>query len=231
MPIDLVRARQLAAVLLLVVAVAASIASVMLTASPARVPYAGRAAAPLPSLHPADATRPLDQPTHQTGMPPSSIRLPSLGVTGAVGVSRTHDGVLVPPVSATAVGRWPGSASLDARTGETTVVGHVSWPGLRDLTFSRLALLHPGDLVYTSDASGAQTAWRVTRVVARSKDEPVDAAAFAGAAGPRRLALITCGGKFDARARQYEANVYAFASPTPRQPGRPVPQPPSNRRG
>jgi hypothetical protein len=81
--------------------------------------------------------------------------------------------------------------------------------------FGRLAYLHVGDLVYTAGRHGAQTAWRVIGVTARPKADGVDLGAFAGSRGRRSLALITCGGAFDASSSSYEDNVYAYASPVP----------------
>ncbi len=147
------------------------------------------------------------------GLPASSIRIPRLGVTGLIGEAVVVDGVLTPPRVPTEVGAWAGSASLDDDTGEVTLAGHVDWAGMAPFTFGRLALLRPGDLVYTSGPTGRQQAWRVRSVTPRPKSEPIDQRAFAGPGGPRRLALITCGGAFDAEQRSYVDNVYVYADP------------------
>jgi Sortase domain len=189
------------------------------------------AAAPLPSaiasdpaspaqrlpgaLPSASASRVTPTPSHQTGLGPSRIRIPALNVTATIGESAVVDGVLTPPRVPDEVGAWAGSAPLDAHSGEVTIAGHVNWAGMAPFAFGRLAYLDPGDLVYTTDSKAEQTAWRVSSVTARPKTEPIDASAFIGARGQRRLALITCGGSFDAGSSSYDDNVYVYATPVP----------------
>jgi len=143
----------------------------------------------------------------------NSIRIPALSVTASIGAATVKDGVLTPPRVPDEVGAWAGSAGLDATSGEVTLAGHVNWAGEAPYAFGRLAYLHPGDVVYTTDKQAKQTAWRVTRVVARSKTQGIDKAAFAGPHGPRVLALITCGGSYDSADESYEDNVYVYANP------------------
>jgi sortase (surface protein transpeptidase) len=147
-------------------------------------------------------------------MSANSIRIPALSVTASIGTASVRDGVLTPPRVPYQVGAWDGSAALDSPTGEVTLAGHVNWAGMAPFAFARLASLRPGDIVYTTDARTQQTAWRVTRVLARPKNQSVDPAAFAGTAGPRTLALITCGGSYSTTDASYEANVYVYAQPT-----------------
>lgn len=189
------------------------------SAAPAPLPYTAgssavegqlRLSAPLPHPRVGGVAT---VPTWQRGMRPLAIRIPALGVTAAIGTASVDAGVLTPPREPDVVGAWAGSAALDARTGEVTLAGHVNWAGMAPFAFGRLADLAPGDLIYTTDHSGAQSAWRVQSVRARSKSQGIDPAAFAGRRGPRMLTLITCGGKFDASAASYEANVYVTARP------------------
>ncbi|WP_261567350.1 class F sortase [Frankia gtarii] len=178
----------------------------------APLPEAGgpRLPGPSPEFGGASTVR---LPRHQPDLPASSLRIPALGVTATIGRATEDNSVLTPPRAPTEVGLWSGSAALDADSGEVTLVGHVNWRGMPPFAFGRLAYLHAGDLVYTSDARGAQTAWRVQRVFARAKAGGVDPAAFAGSRGPRQLIMITCGGPFDIRARSYSDNVYVRAIP------------------
>jgi hypothetical protein len=171
---------------------------------------ADRPAAPLPTSGRSTASV---TPIRQSSMAASSIKIPALEVTAAIGASKVVDGVLTPPRVPTEVGEWGGSAPLTASRGEVTIAGHVNWAGMGPFAFGKLAYLQPGHLIYTTDAHGTQSAWRVTSVTARLKSEPIDTVAFAGNHGPRRLALITCGGAFDAAAKSYNDNVYVYASP------------------
>lgn len=152
-------------------------------------------------------------PRRQPDLPASSLRIPALGVTASIGEATEENGTLIPPPRPTEVGLWSGSAALDASSGEVTIVGHVNWRGMPPFAFGRLADLRDGDLVFTSDPHGKQTAWRVQRVFARPKAGGVDPTAFAGPGGPRQLVMITCGGAFDTRAGSYFDNVYVRAVP------------------
>ncbi|WP_261559940.1 class F sortase [Frankia tisae] len=180
----------------------------------APLPEAGAGGPRLPGPPPeSDGASTAEIARRQPDLPASSVRIPALGITARIGRATEDNGVLTPPRTPTEVGLWPGSAALDAGSGEVTLVGHVNWRGMPPFAFGRLAYLHTGDLVYTSDARGTQTAWRVQRVFARAKAGGVDPAAFAGSRGPRQLIMITCGGPFDIRARSYSDNVYVRAVP------------------
>jgi len=152
-------------------------------------------------------------PTRQSGLSANSVRIPQLAVTASVVTTKPVHGVLTPPVIPNVVGEWNGSAPLDATTGETTLAGHVNWAGMGPFAFGKIAYLHPGDLIYTTDSTGKISNWRVSTVTARVKIQPIDTAAFAGARGPRTLVLITCGGQFNATDKSYDDNVYVYAKP------------------
>ncbi|MBC7560533.1 MAG: class F sortase [Dermatophilaceae bacterium] len=172
---------------------------------------ASRLSAPLPVAG-AAAVAPV--PTAQS-MGPSTIAVPSLGMTAGIGRATMQDGELTPPLDPGVVGSWSGSAPLDAAAGEVTLTGHVNYGNLGPFAFGRLAELAPGELVYTTDAQDKQTAWRIDSVKARPKSAGVDPAAFNGTSGARQLALVTCGGRFDAASHSYEANVYVLAHSVP----------------
>jgi hypothetical protein len=70
----------------------------------------------------------------------------------------------------------------------------------------------PGALVITTDESGVAVTWRVDSLESRRKDDLPDFPR----AGPRRLALVTCGGpaQRDQRGRaEFRDNVIAMAVP------------------
>jgi sortase (surface protein transpeptidase) len=179
--------------------------------APSAAEHQSRLNAPLPG--PAPTSTAIQAPQVQRGLAANSIRIPSLGVTATIGLASLINGVLTPPRVPTEVGAWAGSAPLTGTTGEVTLAGHVNWVGMGEFAFAKLASLHAGDLIYTADKGGQQTAWRVTAVTARSKSSGVDPAAFAGAHGPRTLTLITCGGTFDTDDESYDHNIYVTAQP------------------
>lgn len=168
--------------------------------------------APLPAAALADVASSV---SFQQGLGPSSIAIPALGVTARIGGATLENGLLTPPLDPGEVGSWQGSAPLDSATGEVTLAGHVNYGGMGAFAFGRLAELHPGQVVYTTDARSKQTAWRIASVVGRPKADGIDRAAFAGPAGPRELSLITCGGTYEAASHSYDNNVYVTALPVP----------------
>jgi sortase (surface protein transpeptidase) len=77
------------------------------------------------------------------------------------------------------------------------------------------ALLHlaQGDAVEITDALGRVHAYRVVSRETTPWDQ-LDRSLFT-TAGPPRLALITCGGTFDAGSGRYLDNVVVLAEPLP----------------
>lgn len=176
-------------------------------------PAVARAQVPQPAPGPPPTHSAPVQATavHQPGLRASSIRIPVLGVTAAIGRTTLHDGLLSPPSDPAEVGLWPGSSSLEAAGGETTVVGHVDWAGKPDFAFERISSLRPGDLVYTTDRHDAQSVWEITGVTARPETDGVDPGAFTASRGQRSLVLVTCGNLVDDSTSADQYNVYAYA--------------------
>lgn len=78
--------------------------------------------------------------------------------------------------------------------------------------FWSLRDLRPGDVVDVEHADGTTTRWEVESVVRYPKDEIPIAEIFTFV-GPERLALITCGGRFDRSANAYHDNYVVAAVP------------------
>lgn len=158
---------------------------------------------------PASGTSASDPPTA-----PRTLELGRVGISAPIGVATVPGGVLTPPHDVSKVGIWTGGAPLGSETGTTLLAGHVNLVGQGRGALFDLALMEPGDTVYTSDDAGDTTAWRVTRVTERRKTEGVDTSVF-DADGPRRLAVVTCGGELDytGGVGDYEDNVYLYAEP------------------
>ncbi|WP_137724658.1 class F sortase [Prescottella subtropica] len=144
---------------------------------------------------------------------PRSLVLGRVGVTAPIGVSTVPGGVLTPPNDVSTVGIWLDGATLDAGEGTTLLAGHVNMIGQGNGALFNLALMQPGDFIYTSDDTGSPTAWRVSRVVERAKADGVEESVLDGPTGPRRLAVVTCGGEltYDNGVGDYEDNIYLYA--------------------
>ncbi|MEO7288822.1 MAG: class F sortase, partial [Jatrophihabitantaceae bacterium] len=97
----------------------------------------------------------------------------------------------------------------DSPAGTVLLASHVNYAGQGAGVFASLYRVQPGALVVLTDRAGRASRWRVTGL-----DDPLKAKLDSGlftAAGPRRLALITCGGRVIAG--QYERNIVVTAIP------------------
>ncbi|MFD4179601.1 class F sortase [Rhodococcus sp. NPDC058514] len=146
-------------------------------------------------------------------MAPRILSMPRVGMSAPIGVSTVPGGVLTPPNDVSTVGIWLDGAPLAADEGTTLLAGHVNLVGQGNGALFNLALMQPGDIIHTSDDTGKPTAWRVTRVVERAKADGVEESVLDGPTGPRRLAVVTCGGEltYDNGVGDYEDNVYLYA--------------------
>jgi hypothetical protein len=121
------------------------------------------------------------------------------------------DGSLALPDSPHTVGWWIGSAAAgDPRDG-TLLAGHVdsAREGLGAL--AALRDLGTGDRIVVIDAFGVRHAYAVAARRSYPKYAlPRDVFRISDRPG---LTLVTCGGPFDQRTRQYRDNVVVYAVP------------------
>lgn len=94
--------------------------------------------------------------------------------------------------------------------GSAVIAGHVDY-GEGRAVFFRLATLEPGDRVIVGFRDGAKATFRVVarRLVAK---DALPNRIFATDGRPL-LTLVTCGGAYDAKRRQYLGNTLVFAVP------------------
>jgi hypothetical protein len=112
-----------------------------------------------------------------------------------------------------------GSAALRARHGTTIVAGHVDNASQGDGAFYFLYQARPGALITVTGLDHAVTAWRPYKITVAAKAAlPPDIWA---AAGPRRLALVTCGGPIlhTPAGSTYQDKVIVYAVPAGLLPG------------
>ena len=161
----------------------------------------------LRSLPPARGI-PVAEPTVRQ---PVRIRIDDLGIGAApvtpVGVEA--DGELQVP-GASEVG-WYRFGSAPGEAGSSVLAAHVAYDG-EDGVFRHLADLAPGAMVEVELDDGTSHTYSITET------RLVDKAALPfeevfSEAGPDRLVLITCGGRFDPSIKSYEGNVVAYAKP------------------
>jgi len=146
---------------------------------------------------------------------PDRIQIPKLdAVAPVVKVGTTSDDELDIPLDPKVVGWWSPGARPGASKGTAVLAGHINYAGVTG-TLSQIGTLRPGDrvLVFGHDrgrrrrltfrVTGVRTYHKTTLPYRQIFDQDV--------AG--RLALVTCGGPFDAATGNYLDNVVAYAVP------------------
>jgi hypothetical protein len=117
----------------------------------------------------------------------------------------------VPPLDRPTVAGWYRPGASPGEAGNAVVVGHVD---TRDgpAVFFDLGRLRPGDTVRVTRADGRVVRFAVDGVGAYPKRNFPTALVYGpGGPGPT-LRLVTCGGRFDERSRDYSDNVVVRAT-------------------
>ncbi|WP_345036477.1 class F sortase [Streptomyces sannanensis] len=144
---------------------------------------------------------------------PQRVDIPSIGVTAPV-VPRglDHSGAVDPPpfVRADTVGWYDGGTEPGA-AGTALLVGHVDTEKKRAV-FYGLSALRPGEKIRVARADGSVAEFTVDDVQVFERAR-FDAGKVYGPRlrGRAELRLITCGGRYDHRAKAYTANVVVSA--------------------
>lgn len=162
----------------------------------------------VPALHAAAASR---------GVPlwPNRIEIPKLHAAAPIRkVATTSDGELEIPRNPKVVGWWSPGARPGAAKGTAVIAGHINYAGVTG-TLSALGTLRPGDRVRVyghRHGRARELTFRVTGVRTYHKTHlPYRQIFDQKVAG--RLALVTCGGPFDAATGNYLDNIVAYAVP------------------
>ena len=151
------------------------------------------------------------EPTDHDGVPPAPARLSigDIGVDDAPveGVGVLPDGRFEVP-DARVVG-WYRFGPTPLEGGTSVLAAHLNFDGVNGV-FRRLADVAVGGEVIVTLSDGQAVAYRVTevRLIDKNLLPPEE---IWNRDGPPRLALITCGGRYDAARRGYDDNVVVFA--------------------
>jgi hypothetical protein len=138
----------------------------------------------------------------------SELLIPSLGLRAPIGSAEVVAGQLQIPADPGRTAHWASGGALDGASGTVLIAGHVASQG-RPGALHRLARIEPGARVWTTDRSGRASLWQVTELYTRPAGDPHRE--LYDASGPRRLAIVTCGGRLSGG--QYSANVVVIARP------------------
>jgi len=141
--------------------------------------------------------------------PPTSISIPSIGVTSKsfVDLGIAGDGTISVPGSADEVGFYTGGPT-PGQLGPAVLAAHVDskqGPGI----FYRLGAVKAGDVVTVGRADGSTTTFRVDKVASYPKDQFPTEEVYRGDFTRSEIRLVTCGGPFD-KVKHYLDNVVVF---------------------
>ena len=156
------------------------------------------------------AAQDVDTPTPSSGrVVPTSVSIPRLGVSESlVRLGLNADGTLEVPQDPAKPG-WYTKAPTPGEIGPSVIAGHVTWNG-EPAVFFELAKMRIGDEVEVDRKDGSTAVFEVTRTQEVLKDEfPTDD--VYGFVDYPALRLITCGGRYDAKAKRYLSNFVVYA--------------------
>jgi hypothetical protein len=180
-------------------------------------PYYGRANSVAPKTKDVGSVPVQASPVAATlALSPNRIAIPRLKATApVVDVGTTSNGELEVPENPKVVGWWSPGAKPGAAKGTAILAGHINFAGVNG-TLARIGVLKPGDEVDiygTHNADGkkmvkfAITGVRTYHKTALPYKQIFDQTSIG------RLAIVTCGGPFDASTGNYLDNIVAFAVP------------------
>ncbi|MFF2043545.1 class F sortase [Kitasatospora sp. NPDC058170] len=177
-------------------------------ASAPAVPGAGpaAAAAAAPKATPAAPAAPVLKSAK-----PTRLRIPQIGVDAPFTELTLNPGGQLdapPPDDKNLVGWYRGGATPGER-GSAVVAGHVD-TAKGPAVFLLLSLLLPGNKVEVSRADGTVAVFSVDSVETFAKSAFPDQKVY-GKTPDAQLRLITCGGTYDKKRKDYLDNVVVFA--------------------
>jgi hypothetical protein len=146
---------------------------------------------------------------------PNMIEIPVLGAKAPIVTVRTlPNSILEVPSNPKIVGWWYGGAKPGATKGTAILDGHIDANGVPGV-LSRIGTLNPGDTVYIDgmhDGKKTRVRFSVTGVRTYKKSAlPYQQIFDQNSVG--RIAIVSCGGPFDAHTGHYLDNIVAFATP------------------
>jgi hypothetical protein len=147
---------------------------------------------------------------------PNRIVIPKIHANSPiVAVGTTPDRELEIPLNPHIVGWWKYGAKPGATVGTAILAGHINYAGVTG-SMAAIGTLDPGDQVYVYGKQNAnnkhEVRFRVTGVRTYHKTRlPYQQIFDQTSAG--RIAIVTCGGPFDASTGNYLDNIVVFAVP------------------
>ncbi|OZV78507.1 class F sortase [Micromonospora echinospora] len=144
---------------------------------------------------------------------PTTITIPRIGVDASImSLGVEADGtVQVPPLQQAQLAGWYRLGAAPGEVGNAVIVGHVDSSYIGPAVFYDLGALLPGDTINVARQDGSTATFRVDAVRSYPKTEFPTELVY-GPNDRAALRVVTCGGKFDEKARDYLDNVIVFAT-------------------
>lgn len=154
-----------------------------------------------------------DQSAPIVEVSPFSLDIPAIKAEAPiVEMGTSADRELDPPLPPTTVGWWKYGAKPGAATGTAIIAGHINYSGVAG-ALAEIGRLNPGDKVIVHgmrNGKKTELTFTITGVRTYSKKTlPWQQIFNQQVSG--RLALVTCGGPFDASTGNYLDNIVAYA--------------------
>ena len=152
----------------------------------------------------------------RTVVSPNRIEIPKLKESAPIKpVGTTPDGELEVPLNPKVVGWWHYGAKPGAKSGTAILAGHVNYAGVTG-SMARIGRLNPGDAVYVFGTHNADNRTEVRFTVTgvrtyHKKALPYKQIFDQHSVG--RIAIVTCGGPFDASTGNYLDNIVVVRRP------------------
>ncbi|WP_432096784.1 class F sortase [Streptomyces sp. bgisy100] len=170
--------------------------------------------APPPAVAPPTPDAPTATPTRAPSLPrsaPQRISIPEIAVDApftplTLGASGQLN---APPAGDTNLVGWYRDGATPGEHGASIIAGHVDTK-TGPAVFVQLDKLRPGSDIHITRADGRVVTFRVDSVETFSKANFPSKRVYADTASPQ-LRVITCGGEYDRKARDYKDNVVVFA--------------------
>jgi Sortase domain len=149
---------------------------------------------------------------------PNRIEIPKIhAVAPIVPVGTTADRELEIPLNPKRVGWWKYGAKPGATKGTAILAGHINYAGVTG-PMATIGKLNPGDAVFVFGTQNADRRHEVRFVVTGVRTYhkthlPYNQIFDQKSIG--RIAIVTCGGPFDASTGNYLDNIVVFAVPDP----------------
>lgn len=145
---------------------------------------------------------------------PRALSLPTISETLPVAPVALDDaGRMAVPPDPQIAGWYRWGATPESDTGSVVLAAHVDGPSGPG-PLMELGRLEPGDPVHVVTSAGRTHTYRI-RTVERHAKATLDPAWVFDKGGAQRLHIVSCGGRWDARASSYTDNVIAIAEPAP----------------